>query len=206
MDLLGFREAYSTGCGPSQRESGAVWLGFASWVNSYTNEWEDHPNHWWTTHSSVFWQWVGTVLPPLGVSFSLQIGDQALVEFGLSSWTHLILIGLCFTLVLCHSFKSCALPPFPPVSFSFPAPHPDPQCCLYNLLEGQPGNSWPLGGKYSIIANPSRYSGLHLPCFLQYVQHQHLSVNPIGRVTRTQCLLEVHLLVASLQRQVGFRE
>ena len=46
MDLLGFREAYSTGCGPSQRESGAVWLGFASWVNSYTNEWEDHPNHW----------------------------------------------------------------------------------------------------------------------------------------------------------------
>ena len=47
----------------------------------------------------------------LGVSFSLQIGDQGLVEFDSSSWTHLILIGLCYALVQCHSFKSCALPP-----------------------------------------------------------------------------------------------
>ena len=43
------------------------------------------------------------------MSFNLQIGDQGLVEFGFSSWTHLILIGLHYTLVLCHSFKSCAL-------------------------------------------------------------------------------------------------
>jgi len=64
---------------------------------------------------------------------------------------------------------------FPPVSCSFPEPCPGPQCCLYNLLEGQPENSWPLRGKYCIISNPSRYSGLHLPCFLQHVQHQHLS-------------------------------
>ena len=42
----------------------------------------------------------------MGVSFILQIGDQGLVEFDLSSWTHLILIGLCYALVLCHSFKS----------------------------------------------------------------------------------------------------
>ena len=41
---------------------------------------------------------------------SLQIEDQDLVEFDLSSWNHLILIGLCFALGLCHSFKSCALP------------------------------------------------------------------------------------------------
>ena len=47
----------------------------------------------------------------LGVSFSLQIGDQGLVEFDLSSWTQLILIDLHYTLVLCHSFKGCALPP-----------------------------------------------------------------------------------------------
>ena len=46
----------------------------------------------------------------LGVSFSLQIGDQGLVEFDSSSWTQLILIGLCYAFVLCHSFKSCALP------------------------------------------------------------------------------------------------
>ena len=50
-------------------------------------------------------------LPPLGVSFSLQIRDQGLVEFDLSSWTQLILIGLHYTLVLCHSFKGCALSP-----------------------------------------------------------------------------------------------
>ena len=69
---------------------------------------------------------------------------------------------------------------FLPVSCSFPEPHPDSQCCLYNLLEGRPENSWPLGGKYYIISNLSRYSGLHLPYFLQHVQHQHLSVNPLG--------------------------
>jgi len=47
---------------------------------------------------------------PLDVSFSLQIEYQCLVEFDFSSWTHLILIGLCYALGLCHSFKSCALP------------------------------------------------------------------------------------------------
>ena len=65
--------------------------------------------------------------------------------------------------------------PFPPVSCSFPEPHLGPQCCLYNLLEGQPENSWPLGAKYCIIFNPSWYSGLHFPCFLQHAQQQHLS-------------------------------
>ena len=48
---------------------------------------------------------------PLGVSFSLQIENQGLVEFDLSSWTHLISISLCYALGLSHSFKSCALPP-----------------------------------------------------------------------------------------------
>ena len=61
-----------------------VWLVFSSLVKSYANEWENHPNHWGTTHS-IFWQCLGTLLPPLGVSFSLQIGDQGLVEFDLSS-------------------------------------------------------------------------------------------------------------------------
>ena len=56
-----------------------VWLVFASWVNSYANEWENHPNHWGTTHSSVFGQELRTVLPTLGVSLSLQIGDQGLL-------------------------------------------------------------------------------------------------------------------------------
>ena len=48
----------------------------------------------------------GTVLAPLDASFSLQIEDQGLVEFDLSSWAHLILIGLHFALGLCHFFKS----------------------------------------------------------------------------------------------------
>ena len=87
----------------------------------------------------------------MGVSFSLQIGDKGLVEFDLSSWTHLILIGLCYALVLCHYFKSCALPPF--LLFHVEA-HPG------HLLAGQPENSWPLGGKYCIISNPSRYQAI----------------------------------------------
>ena len=76
-------------------------------------------------------------------------------------------------------FQRLGPAPFPPVSWSFPEPHLGPQRCLYNLLEGQEENSWLLGGKYCIITNP-RYSGLHLPCFLQHVQQQHLSVNPLG--------------------------
>ena len=94
--------------------------------------------------------------------------------------------------------------PFPPVSHSFPEPCPGTQCYLYNLLAGQPESSWHLGGKYCIISNPW-YSGLHLPCFLQHVQQQHLSVNPLGWVSGTQCLLEAHLLVASLQGQLAFQ-
>ena len=54
---------------------------------------------------TVPWNCPGTMV----VSFSLQIRDQGLVEFDLSSWTHLILIGLWYALGLCHSFKSCAL-------------------------------------------------------------------------------------------------
>ena len=36
-----------------------------------------------------------------------------------------------------------------------------------------------LGRKIGIPSNPSRYSGLHLPCFLQHVQQRHLS-EPTG--------------------------
>ena len=77
-----------------------------------------------------------------------------------------------FTLYPCvlSFFQRLCSAPISPVSCSFPEPHPDPQGCLYNLLERQPENSWPLGGKYCIISNPSRYSGLRLPCFLQHVQ------------------------------------
>ena len=87
---------------------------------------------------------------------------------------------------------------------AFPEPCLDPQCCLYDLLEGQPENSWLLGKKYCIISNLSRYSGFHVPRFLEHVQ-QPFSVNPLGQATGTQCPLEVHLWVASLQGQLGFR-
>ena len=72
-------------------------------------------------------------------------------------------------------FQKLCPAPFPPVSCSFHEPCLGPQCCLYNLLEGQPENSWPLGGKYCIISNPSRYSGLPLPCFLQRATAASLS-------------------------------
>ena len=39
-------------------------------------------------------------------------------------------------------FQRLCSAPFPPVSCSFPEPHPDPQGCPYNLLERQPENSW----------------------------------------------------------------
>ena len=71
-----------------------VQLVFASWLISSANEGEDHSNNWGTIHSLVFWQCLGTALVPLGVSFFLQNEDQGLAEFDLSSWTHLILIGL----------------------------------------------------------------------------------------------------------------
>ena len=50
----------------------------------------------------------------------------------------------------------------------------------------KPENCWPLGRIYCITSNPSRDSGLHLPCFLQHMWQQHLSVNPLGQVTGTQ--------------------
>ena len=102
-------------------------------------------------------------------------------------------------------FQKLCPAPFPPVPCSFDEPCLGPQCCLYNLLEGQPEKSWPLGGKYCIISDLCRYSGLHFPCFLQHVQQQHLSVNMLGWGTGAQCLLEIHLLVASLQGQLGFQ-
>ena len=103
-----------------------------------------------------------------------------------------------------HSFKSCALPS----SLLFralPEPHPGPQICIYNLLEGHRENSWPLGGKYCIISNHSRNSGLHLPCFPQHVWQQNLSLDPLEWVTDTQSLLEAHLLVPSFQGQLSFQ-
>ena len=79
---------------------------------------------------------------PLGVSFSLQIKDQGLVEIDVST----ILDPFDFNwFMLCpsamSSFKSCALPHFCPVSCSLPETYLGPQCCLYNLLVGQPENS-----------------------------------------------------------------
>ena len=110
--------------------------------------------------------------------FSLQIGDQGLVQLDLSSWTHLILIGLCY-MPLGYVIFSKAVPcPLTSCSCSS-EPHLGPQCCLYNLLEGQPENSWPMGGKCCLISNPARYSVHHLPCFLQHVLKQHLSVEPL---------------------------
>ena len=47
-------------------------------------------------------------MEPLGVSFHLLIEDQGSVLSAI--WSHLILIGLCCVLGLCHSFRSCALP------------------------------------------------------------------------------------------------
>ena len=98
-------------------------------------------------------------------------------------------------------FQKLCPAPFPFGSCSFPELCPGPQCCLHNLLEGQPENSWLLEGKYCKISNHSRYSGLQLPYFL-HVQ-QHLSVNPVGRVTGAESLLHFCLLVVFPSRLQG---
>ena len=79
---------------------------------------------------------------PLGVSFSLQIEDQGLVEFDLSAISGPFDFNVFMLYHWAMSFFQKLSPvPFPPVSCSFPEPHPVPQCCLYNLMEGQPENS-----------------------------------------------------------------
>ena len=55
-------------------------LVFIGWVISYANEWEDYSNYfgegveisriWATAHSLVFWHCLGTVMAPLGESFT----------------------------------------------------------------------------------------------------------------------------------------
>ena len=77
-------------------------------------------------------------MAPLDVSFSLQIEDQGLVEFGLSA----ILNPFDFNqFMICpwamSFFQKLHPASFHSVSFSLPEPHRGPQCCLYNLLEGQ---------------------------------------------------------------------
>ena len=151
----------------------------------------------------MFRQCLENILPPLGMSLSLQIGDQGLVEFNLSFCTHLILISLCYALGLCHSFKSCALPPSPLFHAPFLSPVQVHNVASTIFWRDNQKIAGPWEG--NIISNPSRYLGLHLPCFLQDVQHQLLSVNLLGRVTDMRYLLEVHLLVASLQGKLGFR-
>ena len=143
-------------------------------------------------------------MEPLGMSFSLQIEDQDLIEAHLLAILEVFYFNQFMLSPGAMSFFQKLCPaPFPPVSCSFHEPHPGPQRWIYNLLVEQPENSWPLGRKYCIISNSTR--GLHLPCFLQHVWQHHLSVNPLGWVAGTVCLLEVHLLVASLQGQLGFQ-
>ena len=76
-----------------------------------------------------------------------------LIDWGLTfTWIWLVILDPTdfnwFTLYLCAMsfFHRLCSAPFPPVSCSFPEPHPDPQGCLYNLLERQPENSWPWEG------------------------------------------------------------
>ena len=114
----------------------------------------------------------------------------------------MILISLYYAFGLCHSFKSCALPPLLLFHALFLSPvwaHNVASTIFWKDNQKIAG----LWEGNTVISNPSRYSSLHLPRFLQLVQQQHLSVYLLGQVTDTQCLLEVHLLVASLQGQLG---
>ena len=90
-----------------------------------------------------------------------------LIDWGLRfTWIWLAILDPIdfnwFTLYPCAMsfFQRLCSAPFPPVSCSFPEPHPDPQGCLYNLLERQPENSWPWEGNtlFNIQPpNPTQY-------------------------------------------------
>ena len=76
------------------QQQNVAWLIFIGWAISFANEWEGYFNYFWDTvisrnwaitHSLVFWECLGTVLAPLGVSFSLLIEDQGLIKVDLSA-------------------------------------------------------------------------------------------------------------------------
>ena len=126
----------------------------------------------------------------------------------LPSWTHLILISSCYALGLYHSFKSCTLSPYIlfHALFLSPVQAHSVACTVFWRDNQKVAGSWGGGVKYCIIPNPSRDSGLHLPCLPQHVCQQHLSASLLGQVTGTQCLLEVHLLVASIRGNWASRD
>ena len=74
--------------------------------------------NWATAHFLILMVGLGTVMAPVGVSFSLLMCYSEHIlrlkvwqkSTSLPSWTHLVLISLCHVLGLCHSFKGCALP------------------------------------------------------------------------------------------------
>ena len=80
------------------------------------------------------------------------------------------------SLGLCHSFKSCALLSSLLFHALFLSPIQTHNVASTVSWRDNQKMAVPLGGKYCIISNLSRYSGLHLPCFLQQAQHQPLSV------------------------------
>ena len=138
------------------------------------------------------------------MSFSLQIGDQGLVEFGLSSWIHLILIGLCYAFGLCNSFKNCALLPSLLFHALFLSPVRAHNVASTIFWRDNQKTAGPWERK--TVQYPSPLDSQAFIFHVSYnMQQQYLSVDPPGWVTDTQCLLEVHLLVASLQGQLGLK-
>ena len=76
-----------------------------------------------------------------------------------SAWSSgcFLLLSSSSSLHQCHCLQSIGRV----IHCSFHELHLDPLCCLCNFLAGQPENGWPLEGKYCIVPNPSRESGLH---------------------------------------------
>ena len=83
-----------------------------------------------------------------------RLGINVWLVFDLSSWTQLILIGLCYTPMLCHSFKGCALPPFPSCFMVLSSAPSRPTVLPLQSSGGITRKYLVLGGKYCIISNP----------------------------------------------------
>ena len=102
------------------------------WVSVNSGSW------WWTGRPGMLW-FMG----------SQRVGHDWATDL---IWIWLVILDPIdfnwFTLYPCAMsfFQRLCSARFPPVSSSFPEPHPDPQGCLYNLLERQPEHSWPWEG------------------------------------------------------------
>ena len=114
---------------------------------------------WATTHSSVFWQFLGSVMAPLGVSFHLLIEDQGLVLSTIvvpfdSNW-FMLCPSVHFSSVPQLCLTVCNL-----MDYSTPCPSPTPMQTHSHWVSDAIQPSHPLLSPSPPTFNLSQHQGL----------------------------------------------